>query len=94
MKAVQASRTAARRLTDMELRRLDARHGPLQFEKRMLLDRLPRSADVQAAQPKFLDFTIDARPGAALTRSPGLQHRTRPKAQDCMKRPLLKDRGA
>jgi hypothetical protein len=71
--------------------------GPLQFEKRVLVDRLPRSADAQAAdfdgdgdldlavaaygfrkvgstlyyenqttdwsQPKFVDSTIDARPG-------------------------------
>jgi hypothetical protein len=74
------------------------RTGPLEFEKRVLLDRLPRNADAQAAdfdgdgdldlvvaaygfrkagsvlyyenettdwsQPKFVDYTVDARPGA------------------------------
>src|SRR5512143_3776904 len=72
--------------------------GPMQFEKRILIDHLPRNADVQAADfdgdgdldllvasygfrkvggtfyyenqttdwksPKFVDYTIDARPGA------------------------------
>jgi hypothetical protein len=74
------------------------RTGPMAFEKRVLLDRLPRNADAQAADfdgdgdldlvvaaygfrkvgstlyyenettdwsaPKFVDYTIDARPGA------------------------------